>query len=646
MYFSMKNTILIATLITSGLFSGFLTHSSQQLALFIHLFATAILAIVCFNETRKHTIDKQKTPNLPMLLTGSAAALLVIICYASAIINIVIMSSNNSTLLQLIHQFSSYILIAFLLIHLWKKSNYIKNEVQSITLKNKHTVFAALLISLGLITGYTLISINEASYSVDDYSYTYGENPFSPSLTVTRNQQFAHPNYFDNSSCIGCHNGIAKQWSSSAHRHAAADPFYVKNIELLAKLKGIEATRYCEGCHAPGALLTGSLTPGGSHGGQKENIANDIGVDCVTCHSIDSSTNDEGNANYIITEKRLGLSTFFNNKPLDTLSIVSISLSPDSHVDMMKSDFSRTSRYCSTCHSQFMDETMNDWGWVKMQDEYQAWLDSSFSHSNDPAFSKDSVLTCQNCHMPLIKADDPAANSDGLVASHKFLGANTALPFLRDDEPHLRDTIEFLSANKISMSFDIQNRKKATENIIHANRTSKSHKIKPIYFYNGETLEANLIISNHGVGHNFPGGTLDLNEAWVEIKITDANGKILHKEGGIDNKGHLSATSYAYKSIPVDPNGNPVWKHDLFNKTGEAYKNIIKPGESDSIKISTYIPQYAESPLILTAKLRFRKMNKKYSNWALGNQALKLPIVDIAHTELTVDLVLRQPTVE
>lgn len=641
----MKNAIIIITITASGLLSGFLSHNPQQLFLLIHLLIATFLIAIFYTDTKQHISEKKHTDSLSTVLSGSALLLLILICYSSALINVISFSKNISTILKIIHQYSAYLLIIFIITHLWKKTNYIASNIKTIKSKIYNRKLLLSVIILGLITGYSVLPINLNNYTVDSYSYTYGKNPFSPSLAKTEDQKFIHPNYFDNSSCIGCHKGIAKQWQSSAHRHAAADPFYVKNISLLADLKGIEATRYCEGCHAPAALLTGSLTPGGSHGGQKGNISNDIGVDCITCHSIDSSTNNEGNANYIFSIKKLGLSTAFNNKPLDNLSIASISLSSDTHINMMKNEFSSTSRYCSTCHSQFMDESMNNWGWVKMQDEYQAWLNSPYSHSNDPAFSQNEIATCQNCHMPLIKANDPAANAEGLVKSHKFLGANTALPFLRSDEPHLTDTIKFLSSNKLSMSFDIENRKQAIENSLHSNRSSKSHEIKPIYFYSGEILKANLIISNNGVGHNFPGGTIDLNEVWVEIDIKDANGSSLYSTGGLNTDSYLPSDNYAYKSIPVDQNGNPVWRHDLFNKTGEAYKNVIQPGKSDSIPIEAYIPQQAESPLILTAKLRYRKLNKRYSDWAL-NTEVNLPIINVSHTELTVNLIQRPPTIE
>jgi hypothetical protein len=642
----MSNILILIALITSGLISSLASNNTQQLTLLIHSLLAFLLLTKIIIDTKSHIKEKQSVLSHLMIITGLISILLLALSYISAIANIIFHTAEYSGILTTTHQFSSYILILVLFSHLLPKYNYIRNQILIFKINFKSVAVILTFMGVILLAGYVLLFTLKPHYSIDAYSYAYGENPFSPSLTVTEDQKFIHPSYFDNSSCIGCHKGIAKQWQSSAHRHSAADPFYVKNVNLLSDLKGIEATRYCEGCHAPGALLSGALTPGGTHGGQQESIANNIGVDCVTCHSIDSSTNDEGNANYVITEKRLGLISALNDKPLDFISIASISLSARSHTNMMRNDFTSTAQYCATCHAQFMDESMNDWGWVKMQDEYQAWLDSPLSHGNDPAFSKENALTCQNCHMPLIKADDPAANAEGLVKSHKFLGANTALPFLRNDTSHLLDTVEFLSSNKLSMSFDIPNRKKAIESSLHSNRVSKSHDIKPIYFYSGENIEANLIISNHGVGHNFPGGSIDLNEAWVEIEIRDATGMVLYRIGGLDVDGFLSLDSYVYKSIPVDPSGNPVWKHDLFNKTGEAYKNVIKAGESDSIPITAYIPHQAESPLILTAKLRYRKLNKKYSDWALGNTKTVFPIVDVSHTELTVDLVQRPPTVE
>ncbi|MCX7113935.1 MAG: multiheme c-type cytochrome [Proteobacteria bacterium] len=62
--------------------------------------------------------------------------------------------------------------------------------------------------------------------------------------------------------CGACHAQIAKEWQASIHSQAGSDQTYQKNVNLLAKKKGMATTRYCEGCHAPVALISGQMDEG------------------------------------------------------------------------------------------------------------------------------------------------------------------------------------------------------------------------------------------------------------------------------------------------------------------------------------------------------------------------------------------------
>ena len=52
--------------------------------------------------------------------------------------------------------------------------------------------------------------------------------------------------------------------------------------------------------------------------------------------------------------------------------------------------------------------------------------------------------------MPKVASSDPAAK-DGLIRSHRFIAANTALPTANKHPEQLRLTQEFLQAGKISV---------------------------------------------------------------------------------------------------------------------------------------------------------------------------------------------------
>src|SRR5207244_7214145 len=57
---------------------------------------------------------------------------------------------------------------------------------------------------------------------------------------------------------------------------------------------------------------------------------------------------------------------------------------------------------------------------------------------------------CADCHMPLVPSNDPAAK-DGKVRSHRFPGANTALPFVNHDQVQLKIVQDFLRDGQISV---------------------------------------------------------------------------------------------------------------------------------------------------------------------------------------------------
>ena len=166
--------------------------------------------------------------------------------------------------------------------------------------------------SSGIVLGLTflLISIATITYQINDtrytkepkagnYQYVYGPHPFRPSQTETPDSSFIDERLIANSHrCISCHKDIGKQWHASVHRQAASDPTYVTNIKLLVRKKGISAARYCEGCHAPIALLSGELSPGGKHGGIDGTLANIEGVSCLSCHNINTVVHLKGVAAY------------------------------------------------------------------------------------------------------------------------------------------------------------------------------------------------------------------------------------------------------------------------------------------------------------------------------------------------------------
>jgi len=493
---------------------------------------------------------------------------------------------------------------------------------------------------------YTVAAPNYADQpQTIPYEYTYGKHPFRPSQTETSTGKFIDSRQITGSiACGDCHEEITRQWLSSAHRQSASDKAYISNISLLSKNIGMPATRYCEGCHAPIALLTGQLTTGGKHGGISGTDAFNEGISCLGCHNIEKSVHEKGVASYLYEPHQEYLFASQTGGPGKVIHNFLLRIKPEQHKQDMNRAVLKKPKMCATCHAQFIDKDMNNWGWIKMQDEYTAWLKSPYSKQSKQNFSQNNIKRCHDCHMSLVKDDkDPSANKDSLVLSHRFLGANTVLPLLNGDTEQLLLTKRFLQSNKMRITIEEPRRNDATQSSNFIDETLRTKTETPFYFYLNESVNITVIVSNVGVGHDFPGGTTDINEAWVALTVVDAQGNTIFETGAID-KQKVDPDSYFYRSLPIDRKGTHVWKHDLFNMVGETYRNIVPAGKSDVVKYKLTIPSWVKEPLTISAVLKYRKFNLRYAKWALKDKYREIPIIDVARHSLIVP-VREQPSV-
>ncbi|MGI4827042.1 MAG: hypothetical protein ACRYFU_02460, partial [Janthinobacterium lividum] len=111
------------------------------------------------------------------------------------------------------------------------------------------------------------VSAEKRKYS-DSVVRTYQDrykagSHFLPSNLTTEDGDFIDPGRFPTAQYCGhCHGESHAQWRESAHSNANRAPWYLRNVELLKADKGVEATRHCEGCHDPVAVVAGNLTSG------------------------------------------------------------------------------------------------------------------------------------------------------------------------------------------------------------------------------------------------------------------------------------------------------------------------------------------------------------------------------------------------
>jgi len=619
-----------------------------QFNLLGHIFFGILVSLLSLPYLFLHFKRTLGIRKLVVMLNGIVAALILIgYIYISLHLAIVGHKEVQQSYLSL-HLYGGFVLVALIVSHIlfhhWLKSRKDANTLHTLSsypvTQGSIILGSYILILVIAASSYELFHTSPGKNKLtQDYQYSYGEHPFRPSQSETPNSEFVSESQIAGSKeCAFCHTEIARQWFSSVHRQAASDPAYVTNIELLEKNKGISATRYCEGCHAPIALLTGQLTPGGKHGGVVDTTANQEGVSCLSCHRITRAVHLDGVGSFYFEPAQDYLFQYSKSSALKQINRYLIKVYTRQHQKDMAQPVLAQPAHCATCHAQFMDKDMNDWGWVKMQDDYTAWLNSPYSRQHQQSFASQEIVRCQDCHMPLVTAQDPSADASGKVRSHRFLAANTMLPFLNKDTIQLAQTKSFLQSNKLHIAIEPTNRKSATQSSLNLDESLRLHKETPEYFYLGETIELDVIVSNTGVGHDFPGGTIDINEAWVYILVRDTEGRTIYQSGSVDKKDQLDTRAHRYLSIPINRQGKAVWRHDLFNMTGETYRNVIKAGGSDVISYQFTLPYWTKGPLVVDALLKFRKLNTRYAKWALNTLYQPLPIVVMAKDNRIIEV--------
>lgn len=661
-YWAYVSTIILCIAVISGVILTFFTeHFSYwvQINTLGHTIASTLSFIPLSVYIVVHFKRTVGIRNAALIFTGILLCLLLLLVYGSGAWLALQGHSESLNWVSLNHATAAYITIAFIVLHL---CIHITNKAK----KQKSTLFITLstgivkqaiitliiysaIVSI-LVVIYQLSNDSEYTYSSDEsnpqnnYSYDYGSHIFRPSQTETSSGNFITTQQIAKShQCGSCHKDIYQQWLSSTHRQAASDPAYVKNITLLEKTRGISATRYCEGCHAPVALLTGELTPGGKHGGIQGTPAHLEGVGCMGCHGINKVVHLNGTASYEFSPKEHYLFDSGTGFASQKIRNFLIRLQPEKHKAAMGSELMQEPKLCASCHEQFMDKSMNDWGWVKMQSEYHDWLASPFSGQKEQNFQTNSVLTCQNCHFPLVAGIDPSADSNGMIHSHRSLGANTVLPFLNGDIAQLEATVRFLQSAKVLIDIEEPHRQDNVQNhqFIDQKIRPQNNDNTPFFLYLGETAQLNVAVINRMVGHSFPAGTTDINQAWISFTVVDAENEIIFESGQLNENKELDSTAHIYHSIPVDRQGKHIWKHDLFRMTGNAYKNVIPPGKSDIKEYIFSVPSWAKTPLTVTAIVKYRKFNQRYARWALNHPKPVLPIVDMARDTLMIPLKIK-----
>ena len=399
--------------------------------------------------------------------------------------------------------------------------------------------------------------------------------------------------------CAECHADIVAQWNGSAHRFASfANPFYLHALQTLEKARGREVTRFCAGCHDPLPLMAG-VFEGAAPLSAALPLA-DRGVTCLVCHTTFHARDPRGNGAIETAVRaplwppwwpRLGVARGLP-APEGAMSGWLTRVAPRAHVARLSSPVLRTAAFCGACHKVGLPASLTGWRFVRGFNDLDPWQQSSFSHAVALPFGVADEKSCAACHMKRVPSRDLAAR-DHQVLDHRFAAANTALAAHVGDERWLAREIEML--------------REAKAEAVPLGMAAGGALATPL---DGGTVPAateltlHVLVTAPGVGHQFPGGTLDSHETWVELEVRNRSGEVIARHGGVaedggprdgaddgarggardEAGGGARDEAHRLRARPIDAEGEAIVERDAFRTRTVLYNHTATAGAGELVR--------------------------------------------------------------
>ncbi|MGD0359053.1 MAG: tetratricopeptide repeat protein [Terracidiphilus sp.] len=468
------------------------------------------------------------------------------------------------------------------------------------------------------------------------------KSEFFPSSAETSTGKTVPEDYFvDSAACKQCHAEIYREWDSSVHHFSSFNnQWYRQSIVYMQDVKGVQASKWCAGCHDAALFFPGNFnTP------IKDRVntrAAQAGIGCMVCHSIRNVHSTMGNGGYTIEYPALFKLVDTKNPVLRKVIDFLIEEDPEPHRRTFLKPFMKNNPadFCSSCHKVHLDVPVNHYRWVRGFNDYDNWQASGVSGFGARSFyypphSQD----CVDCHMGQVRSND-AGNINGMIHSHRFIGANTALPFVNGDQTQLDDTVHFLQDRKVSVDIFAVSPETSESRIVQSpaaspmqaettfavgeeaeretvgmtGETNVAPVTAPLDRVEGavvpsETARVDVVVRTLAVGHFFPGGTVDAYDCWLELKASDDSGKVLFWSGMAEDhgKGPVDPGAEFYRSLSIDAHANAINKRNAWAARATVYAHLIPPGAADTVHFRLRIPKDARGRIHLEARLNYRK---------------------------------------
>jgi tetratricopeptide (TPR) repeat protein len=492
------------------------------------------------------------------------------------------------------------------------------------------------------------------------------ESPFFPSSSNTSVNGIIPANFFlTSASCGRCHKEIYDQWNSSAHHFSSFNnQWYRKSIEYMQDVVGTQPSKWCAGCHDHAVFFNGRFEKPIKD--QIDTAEAQAGLACTSCHAITKVHGTMGQGGFEIEYPPLHDLAASDNPILQFAHDRLLYLDPQPHRETFLKPFHRdqTADFCSSCHKVHLDVPVNGYRWFRGFNDYDNWQASGVSGEGARSFYYPAKSQkCADCHMPLVKSNDPAAKN-GFVKSHRFPAANTALPYVNGDQEQLKAVQDFLRDKQVTVDvFGIVPVGAGEDEVRQTQVAGAEPRIASTFAVGeesagfgaaetfirtpvevtaplghvdarvrrGDSVRVEVVVRTRKVGHFFPGGTVDAFDVWVELEATDDRGRRIFHSGGFEpvdstpgkgggqyGAGPVDPSAHQYRSLLLDEHGNPINKRNAWAARSVAYVRLIPPGAADTVHYRLDVPPDAGDRIYLKAKVNYRKFAWWNTQWSFA----------------------------
>lgn len=425
----------------------------------------------------------------------------------------------------------------------------------------------------------------------------------------------------DSMSCgeAGCHPVLTEEWAGSPHRFAASNLLYRAAVDGMVERGELDSTSLCANCHDPDRVLTGgvplSYRSGVPAGGSD-------GVSCISCHAMVETGARPGNGVYTVATRP-------PTHPSSATQVARIRLDPRAHLRLMAIDeYTISPRPCGSCHRL---ELGPDHG-----------LDNTFVLQDVTAgeASGNEGVECQHCHLPVMprEFDQYAHRMPGINADlARYAGTSDPKDAARlraQSEAAIQRAGLVAIAPIEAASFPVE---PDLVNPAHPERRERrALALRVSGELQGDRVALRVRTLNRGVGHDFPAGPLDLQEIWLETRITDASGRVLSHRGLLDEEGRVSDPAARLGARELDREGQPLREHRLTELASIEDKRVLPYRGSLLDLIEVPLPDDVLYPLDVRARWLFRRANPSFTAFALGPDADPLPAWELVGARIEV----------